>query len=217
MFLNFYNELTQLNEGYNIPYSGYVIINDDGNFFADTDKVGRSQLWTDYYYDAAIFKTEENALKAKAWLFNYYEKDLGFYIKYLESNKDIEKAELEKILFKILELWHAFVEAGTMFQSLCNNNFKNFDYTINDYKNKKPVPGLLLYTIRDNDNIEDTAKRLQEFHNEIVKASKLEDTDKELVDKATKFVQAWINVANAMFDCNYNYKYQLTELLQNNN
>lgn len=214
MFLNFYNELTQLNEGYNIPYSGYVIINDDGNFFAGTDKV-RSQLWADYYYEAAIFKTEEEALEAKYWLFRHYDEDLCCYIKYLESNKDIEKAAFEEKLFEILELWHAFVEAGTMLQKLCNeNDFKNFDYTINDYKNKKPAPGLLIYNLQNNDNIEDTAKRLQEFHKEIVKASKLEDTNKELVDKTNKFAQAWHNVADAMFYCNY--KYQLTELLQNN-
>ena len=126
------------------------------------------------------------------YCFRLYNEKLDFFVKYVESQNELERGEIERKLFEILKLWESFIDAGAAFQKLCNqDDFKNFDYSESDYKSKKPVPDLLVYMLTNDTNVTDIVQKLNTFYKEVIKASNRADDDKELSEKATNFVQAW--------------------------
>lgn len=215
-FMELYEELSMLNEAYNIPYSGWVVVSENGTYFnRDAKSAGeKTKYFTDNIQEASIFKTEENAGKAKAWCYQAWDNKADFYLKYVESNNDLDKAELEKKLFKILNLYESFVEAGINFQKLCGqDDFKNFMYSEVDYKNKKQAPNLLIGILSSDDSINKMVKSLGNWMQEVIKLSKRADDDTELVDKGKKFVQAWNALVNEITG-NKAYRQEMVELLK---
>lgn len=215
-FMNLYEELSELNEGYNIPYSGWVVINEMGNYFSRDAKSinGKTKHFTDDITEASIFKTEENANRAKAWCYQVWETRQDFFIKHVESNNDLDKAELEKKLLKILKLYESFVDTGLDFQKLCGkDDFKNFMYSEVDYKNKKQVPNLLTCILSSDDNINKMAKSLYNWVQEVSKLSKRADDDMELSNKFKNFVQAWNELVHEITR-NKASRQQMIELLK---
>jgi hypothetical protein len=218
-FMELYEELSFLNEAYNILYSGYVVINEDGEYFSKEflETGNLRKAWTDNIQEAAVYKEETKANKAKAYCFELYDGKLDFFIKHVESEAALEHGEIEKKLFDILEVWENFVETGVVLQKLCNqDDFKKFVYSVSAYKSKKAAPDLLIYILTSDDNVEDVVRKLGAFLQEIIKASKRSEDDQELNKKARDFIQAWNNVVQkACRDTTLNLRLQMVELLKN--
>lgn len=179
-------------EAYNIPYSGYVVINSDNQYISKefkTAKTGR-ELWTDDIRQAVVWKPEleSEAYKVRQWCFNVYEKD-EFYVKYVESNDELDKQQILKHIPDLIKAYEQFILAGVEFQKLCKkSDFEDFKYTLENYENKKPVHPLLLNIINNPNSV---LKPLEQFMIEVTNASGLKKDDKDLIDKRNKFVASW--------------------------
>ena len=215
-FMNLWEELSYLNEAILFPRSGWVVVNEDNKFFAknSSSNNGRIKIWTDIVEEAVIFKTEEAAYKARRWCGDYYQGRGDFWVKKVESKKDVDKAELENFLFTLLDLWEKFVDTGVDFQKLCNHNdFKNFSYSKADYVNKKSAPDLLIYILNSDDNINEIVNKLGKFAENIIKESKKEKTDQDLQKRLKAFVEAWHAFVQKLNSLK-SVKWQLCELLK---
>ena len=94
-----------------------------------------------------------------------------------------------KDITNILVAYEKFIQAGIDFQSLCDeDDFKNYLYTVQDYKNKKPVSKLFLAAINTPKLFR---KETENFIKEVIRASGLEQTDPTLREKFKKFVYSW--------------------------
>jgi hypothetical protein len=210
--MNLWEELSGLNEAISFPKSGWVVVNEDNKFF--TKSSSNNKIWTDNVEEVAIFGTEEAAYKARQWCSDYYNGRYDFWVKKVESKNAIDKAELEAALLQVLKSWVPFVESAVEFQKLCGqDDFKEFFYSEADYKNKKKAPGLLIGILTSDDIINDVAKKLGAFVQEVVKISKREQTDPELVNKFKKFQEAWAAVGQEINKIK-NIRVQVVELLK---
>jgi hypothetical protein len=96
---------------------------------------------------------------------------------------------MAKDITNVLTAYEKFIQAGVDFQSLCNeDDFKNYLYTVQDYENKKPVSKLFLAAINTPKLFR---KETENFINEVIRASGLEQTDPALREKFKKFVYSW--------------------------
>lgn len=187
----------KLLEAYNIPYSGYVVINSDNQYISKefkTAKTGR-ELWTEDIRQAAIWKPEleSEAYKMKNWCHKTYGSD-EIYVKYVESNDELDKQQILKYIPDLLKAYEQLILAGVDFQKLCKqSDFENFKYTLADYENKKEANSFLIKVIN---NPDDVVTPLKHFISGVCKNSGLEDTDKELVSRLEKFVGSWNNLVN---------------------
>ena len=196
-FMDLYEELSQLNESYDIPYSGYTVINADGGYISKefkTAKTGRD-LWTNDIRHAAVWKpeNENEAYKMRQWCYNMYHSD-DFYVKYVESNKEEEQQQVLKYIPDLLKAYEQLILTGTNFQKLCKqSDFENYLYTKADYDKKKRVIPLFIACINKTDEV---SELLDKFWNEVIKTSGLEKTDKDLIDRANKFANSWNDLMN---------------------
>lgn len=179
-------------EAYNIPYSGYVVINSDNQYISKEFKTARTsrELWTDDIRQAAVWKPalESEAYKARQWCFNVYEKD-EFYVKYVESNDELDKQQVLKHIPNLIKAYEQLIRTGVDFQKLCKqSDFENFKYTIEDYENKKSAPLLFINSISNTDEV---LKSMDQFMRGVVKASGLQDNDKDLFSKGKNFADSW--------------------------
>jgi hypothetical protein len=181
-----------LNEAYNIPHNGYVVINSDNQYISKEFKTAKTgkELWTDDIRQAALWKPEleSEAYKVRQWCFNVYEKD-EFYVKYVESNDELDKQQILKYIPDLIKAYEQFVLAGIDFQKLAKqSDFEKYKYTLEDYENKKTVHPVLINILSNPDNV---VKSLGTWMREVIKASELEETNKDLLSRGEKFVSSW--------------------------
>lgn len=202
-------------EGYNIPYSGWVILNDDRNFVKrGFFRKEHNTLWTDSMQDAEIFKDEDSAYRCRAWIDNYYNdvngKSTGnFYVHHVESDNDeFENAAL-KYLPDLLGAYSNFILAATKFgKTVDEKRFDSAVYTEDDYDKKKSVPQFLLSTLANNSGV---VQWLGAFYKELQTNDKVNSSNTEY---AENFIKMWNLYSNLIGKIPKNYIQAIVQHLQ---
>jgi hypothetical protein len=205
-----------IHEGYNIAYSGYIILNTHRDMLSrewalkETNNFGR--MWVDNISDAFVFRDESEAYKYRQWLYDLYDGGEDFYIKYVESNKDLDNISIKKYIEPVIQHYEQFIRSAMSFESLANeHSMSQYRYTVSDYNSGEPAPALLV-SIFNSPN--DTLSLVRRFYTTIVERSGLPETDSKLIDAAQNFVNSWNTVMSDYKEIPSNYRSSFIELLQ---
>ena len=120
---------------------------------------------------------------------------------------------LVKNILKLLDAYEKYIMAGVAFQSLCNeDDFKNYLYTKQDYKENKPVNNLFLAAINTPELFR---KETEKFIKEVIRASELKQNDPDLLSKFRDFKNSWIGLLTEIKNIPSGTKHELITALKN--
>ena len=105
-----------------------------------------------------------------------------------------EDSNLQQILKYIPDLltaYEKFILAGIELQKLCNDedDMKDYLYTNKDFDSNKPVNQFFIAAIYKPETFR---KETESFIKEIIKASGVDQTDKELIYRFRAFKESWL-------------------------
>ena len=205
-----------INEGYNIAYSGYIILNTHSDMLSrewarkETDNSRR--MWVDNISDAFVFRDESEAYKYRQWLYDFYGGKEDFYIKYVESNTNLDNISIKKHIEPIIQHYEQFIRSAMSFESLANeHSMSQHLYTVSDYNSGEPAPALLVSIFNSPDDI---LPKVQRFYTTIVQRSGLPETDSKLIKAAQNFVNSWNTLMSDCREIPSSYRTSIIEILQ---
>ena len=205
-----------IDEGYNIAYSGYIILNTHSDMLSrewalkETDNFRR--IWVDNISDAFVFRDESEAYKYRQWLYDFYDGREDFYIKYVESNKDLDNISIKKYIEPVIEHYEQFIRSAMSFESLANeHSMSQYMYTVSDYNSGEPAPALLVSIFKSPG---DVLSKVRRFYTIIIEKSGLPETDSKLIDAAQNFVNSWNTLMSDSREIPSSYRTSIIEILQ---